>query len=121
MKQLLAELKVIDPDCYEEIWQWALWQEGDDGPYSGDEPEYRMHRDDSIQGACQRAIAKIGWSWKIINLPSGLYIAEINQLAGGYMGDHYEVNHEYLIVESTAGSPAGAILTAYIAARKACP
>lgn len=117
MKQLLNDLQNVDIDLWREIQGFRIHYE-----LGGQELSLCDDRLlDHVQGACQRAIAARGWTWEITDLPNGLYIAEINQLAGGYMGDHYEANHEYLIAESTAGSPSGAILTAYIAARKACP
>lgn len=116
MKALLEELKTIDRACYDEIWAWALWLEDPDfGEYEPNDPNYLKHRDDVIQGACQRAIAAYRGKhftedrfYEVSCDDIGIYQAKIFNRLG-------------LMAVETCDSPAKAILTAYIAARKAQP
>lgn len=111
MRELLEELKTLDPACYDEIWQWALWQE-ENGDYASDAPVYMEHRNDVIQGACQRACAARKWSLTQLSTmwyEGEQYDAEICDLDANTIG------------EATADSHAESILAAYITARKAQP
>jgi len=112
MKELLEELKKLDPACYDEIWRWALWLEDPDfGEYKADDPEYLRHRDDVIQGCVQRACG--GWYLKQSRDSGGkLFIATIGEVQDRDWNDEWK---------GEGDSPAKAILTAYIAARKAHP
>jgi len=114
MKKLLEELKAIDRACYDEIWQWALWQVGDEGPYAGDEPEYLKHRDDVIQGACQRAITRSGWHWLLED-------GDPSITCGMFQCDIFDSDYNTIKCYVQGDSPAKAILTAYITARKVKP
>lgn len=111
MKELLEELKKIDPACYEEIWQWALWIE-EEGEVD-DIERFENHRDDVIQGCVQRACEARGWAWmNKIHMGSGIHDAEIYWKTRENWKDHGGM-------AKFGHSPAEAILTAYLAARKA--
>lgn len=111
MKKLLEELKKIDPACYDEIWQWSLWMEEDER-YTPNDPKYINHRNDVIQGACQRACTARKWS---VTQQSTMW----------YEGEQYDAEicdlDANTIGEATADSHAEAILTCYLAAMKAQP
>jgi len=113
MKKLLEELKQLDPACYDEIWQWALWLE-EEGGFAADDPVYLKHRNDVIQGACQRAIAARGWHWLLEDgdpvITKGLFQCDI-----------FDSGYNALKCYIGGDSPAKAILTCYLAAMKAQP
>lgn len=90
MKQLLEELKILDPNCYDEI---ACGLEQVDIEYE----------EDIIQGCVQRTISARDWFCSMTVAGSPIFEVIIN-------GKKY--------VKRTDSS-ANAILTAYIAARKA--
>ena len=104
MKELLEELKTIDPACYDEIAR-GLGQV---------DIEYE---EDIIQGACQRAVAAQKWEFRLGSAmmdesKKGFYCAIMHRVSSMWLD---------LVVSKEAASAAESILTAYIAARKAQP
>lgn len=114
MKQLLEELKRIDPVTYREIANssyiggeanYAKWI----AAYDNSSPEC-----DYIQGCVQRAIFDLGYMFSVSRIwPRGA-------LSAFQWKARILIDPEN-IIEVQSDSPSDAILTAYIAARKACP
>ncbi|MCK9569002.1 hypothetical protein M0R72_08680 [Candidatus Pacearchaeota archaeon] len=103
MKKLLEELKTIDPACYAEIER-------------GLEQVDIEYEEDIIQGALQRAIVTKGWHWLLENSDPS-----VRTDVGGFVFDICDKNYDVLAGYIQGDSPAKAILTAYLAARKAQP
>ena len=67
-----------------------------------------------LQAVLQDAISNRGWIWEVSLLANKKdHCACISEVAPGYDGDHWTEEHEYMITEQIAGSPAEALLRAY--------
>lgn len=113
MKKLLEELKQLDPACYEDIRRRVIYAMDEDFKLYVTNQTFRENVDDTIQGCVQRVVAARGWRVIILSAPDHARVV-IDETVDGMGGTRK-------IVELEASSPAKAILTAYIAARKAQP
>jgi hypothetical protein len=114
MKELLEELKTIDPACYEDIRRRVIYAMDEDFKLYVTNQTFRENVDDTIQGACQRACVARGWPM-VIGFdcdPDNPKMYEVDICGGEVDG---------LLGKARAKSPAKAILTAYLEARKAQP
>ena len=109
IKVLLGKLKELDPYTYNEIAKYGL---------NWNHPEEEFLTNAIIQSTIQDAILRHIWqydisSWKLWDDKSE-YVVEINRVAPGYDGDHYNENHLYLLVSESSSLLLEALLLAYI-------
>ena len=109
IKTLLGELKELDPHTYNEIAKYGL---------NWNHPEEEFLTNAIIQSTTQDAILRHKWhydisSWNLCD-DKPEYVVEINEVAPGYDGDHYNEKHLYLIASESSNSLLEALLTSYI-------
>lgn len=109
---LLEELKVADPETYEDIGDIAnVISILSDGSFSSD----AYYPDFIVQGCVQRACERREWHWLVCMdcWREGEYRAEISIISESCISSMVEVNE---IAMKWGNSPAEALLVAYIAA-----
>lgn len=124
ISDLLGRLKVADPETWRIIYYRLKTSAGFE---DWNELALTENGQDILQGCIQRAIQALGWVFEIEGKvgidrsypPTAGYIESVYKLDKGYDGDHYNPRHKYLLSESIADAPAGAILAAYLEAMEA--
>ncbi|MCK9569733.1 hypothetical protein M0R72_12390 [Candidatus Pacearchaeota archaeon] len=116
MRELLEELKQLDPACYEDIRRRVIYAMDEDFKLYVTNQTFRENVDDVIQGCVQRACDVRGWYYSV-----GIDGNDSDQATGKRLPGACIWDNENLDETWAADTPAGAILTAYITARRGRP